>query len=148
MRKMAWVIIVVNILFVLWIVAGVGGEDNYCDVPENRGVLTIEECEAARDVGTGIGVLAIGGCWFFVDFILLVLFLVTQPKEKVVIYAEQQPGQVTMSAPPPTTGPPMVAGPDIGAKGTVDANGYEWIEHDGKNYWRMAGSGSVWTQHQ
>lgn len=39
-------------------------------------------------------------------------------------------------------------GPDVSLIGNVDANGYEWIVHQGQNYWRIAGSGSQWTLHQ
>jgi len=92
MRTFAKVIIGINILFVIWIVAGVGGTDDYCDDPDNRGVLTVGECEAARGVGTGLGVALICGLWGFTDIILLVLYLVTQPKaETVVVYADRPP---------------------------------------------------------
>ena len=43
---------------------------------------------------------------------------------------------------------PLIQGPDVSLVGTVDGNGYEWIVHEGENYWRLAGSGSGWTRHQ
>ena len=43
---------------------------------------------------------------------------------------------------------PHIQGPDVSLVGTVDGNGYEWIVHEGLNYWRLAGSGSGWTRHQ
>ena len=47
---------------------------------------------------------------------------------------------------PPTV--PLIQGPDASLIGTVDGSGYEWIVHEGENYWRLAGSGSGWTRHQ
>ena len=47
-----------------------------------------------------------------------------------------------------TTWVPFNQGPDVSLVGTVDGNGYEWIVHEGVNYWRLAGSGSGWTRHQ
>lgn len=47
---------------------------------------------------------------------------------------------------PPTI--PFNQGPDVSLVGTVDGNGYEWIVHEGANYWRLADSGSGWTRHQ
>ena len=43
---------------------------------------------------------------------------------------------------------PLIQGPDASLIGTVDGSGYEWIVHEGENYWRLAGSGSGWTRHQ
>ena len=92
MRTFGKVIIGINVIFLLWIVVGVGGSEDLCDTPEERGVLTLEECEAATAVGTGIGVALICGMWAVVDIILLVLYLVTQPKaETVVVYADRPP---------------------------------------------------------
>ena len=92
MRTFAKVIIGINVLFLLWIVVGVGGSEDLCDTPEERGVLTQEECEAATAIGTGIGVGLICGLWAIVDIILGVLYLITQPKvAPVVIYADKPP---------------------------------------------------------
>jgi len=92
MRTFGKVIVGINIIFFLWIVVGAGGGEDLCDTPEERGVLTQEECEAAAAIGTGIGVGLICGLWAFVDIILLILYLVTQPKaETVVIYADRPP---------------------------------------------------------
>ena len=92
MRTFAKVIIGINIIFLLWIIVGVGGSEDLCDTPEERGSLTQEECEAATAIGTGIGVSLICGLGAFVDIILGVLYLITQPKpEPVVNYAGQPP---------------------------------------------------------
>ena len=92
MRTFGKVILAINVLFLLWIVVGVGGSEDLCDTEEERGVLTLEECQAATAIGTGIGVSLICGLWAIVDIILLVLYLVTQPKaETVVVYADRPP---------------------------------------------------------
>lgn len=51
-------------------------------------------------------------------------------------------------SPPASPTVPFIQGPDVSLVGTVDGNGYEWIVHEGENYWRLAGSGSGWTRHQ
>jgi hypothetical protein len=51
-------------------------------------------------------------------------------------------------SPPQSPTVPLIQGPDVSLVGTVDGNGYEWIVHEGVNYWRLAGSGSGWTRHQ
>lgn len=61
--------------------------------------------------------------------------------------ASQSPLETAGPLSPPA-GAPVITGPEISANGTVDANGYEWIEHNGENYWRIAGSGSQWTLYQ
>ena len=89
MRTFAKVIIGINVLFLIWILVGAGGNADNCDGLSGE---DLEICEAGTAIGTGIGVALICGLWFFVDAILGILFLITQPKpEPVVIYADKPP---------------------------------------------------------
>jgi len=79
-RPFTWVIIVTNIIFVWWIIAGVGATS------ENCGGLTGDDlslCEGATAVGAGIGAFMIIVLWVLVDIILLVLWLVTRKKQRL-----------------------------------------------------------------
>ncbi len=66
-RKMTWFILVVNLLFVVWIFAGVGGAD--CEAEA--------EFAGACEAGTAIGVGIVIVLWALVDVILGVLWLIT-----------------------------------------------------------------------
>ena len=109
-----------------------------------------ESDELAEDVGNaiaGFGIMMIlGGLLCCGGPVVVVFLMVRRKKETVVV--QQVPMQSPQPAMAPMGAPPMMGGPDISLKGTVDANGYEWVEHNGQNYWRMAGSGSQWTKHQ
>ncbi len=76
-RFFTWFILAVNLLFLIWIIAGVGGSaDTPCEG------LDPEACEAARAVGTGIGVSLIVAFWVAADVILGVLWLITRRKTR------------------------------------------------------------------
>jgi hypothetical protein len=82
-RKMTWLFLIVNALFVLWIATGVnerGSKDCATDSAVTSGILTVEECIAASDVGTGIGVALIIVLWFFVFVVLSIIWLMTRPR--------------------------------------------------------------------
>jgi len=76
-RVFTWVILVVNILFLLWIVSGLTSASNNCS-----GMIgsDLDTCQGATAVGAGIGVIVIVFFWALVDVILGVLWLVTRPK--------------------------------------------------------------------
>jgi hypothetical protein len=78
-RPFTWVIVIINVLFLVWIVAGVAGLADEC--ADEVGDLQ-EACEAGTAVGATIGVGIIIGLWAFVDVILGVLWLVTKPKTR------------------------------------------------------------------
>jgi hypothetical protein len=78
LRPLSWVIIAVNLLFVWWIIGGVGGA-----VAESCTGMTGDElsaCEAGTAIGAGIGTMFILFFWVVIDIILLVIFLVTNKK--------------------------------------------------------------------
>lgn len=81
-RKMTWVLNLWNLLFLLWIVAAISGgasDDVDCDTS----VLSQATCDAAADVGTGIGVALIFVLWFIGFLILSVVWFMTRRQERV-----------------------------------------------------------------
>jgi len=84
-RKMTWVFLIVNALFVLWVAVGISSrasEDCATDPSVTSGVLTESECIAASDVGTGIGVALIFVLWFFVFVVVSLIWLMSRPKRR------------------------------------------------------------------
>jgi hypothetical protein len=71
----AWVVVAINVLFVVWVVTGLLNAGGQC-----AGLTgdELESCEMGRDIGTGIGVVLVVFFWAAVDLILGVLFLVTR----------------------------------------------------------------------
>ena len=69
-RVFLWVFLAVQLLFIVWIIAGIasGGTADDC------GSLDAETCQAAADVGTGLGVFLIIVFWMVVDFFLAVIY--------------------------------------------------------------------------
>jgi uncharacterized membrane protein len=70
-RVFLWVFLAVQVLFIIWIATGISsGSGN----PSDCGSLDLESCNAASDLGTGIGVIMIVGVWAFVDFFMAVIY--------------------------------------------------------------------------
>jgi hypothetical protein len=83
-RKMTWVIHVTNALFLFWIIAGVN--DRPSQNCEAGTYLSKQDCVAASDAGTAIGVGLILFLWFLVFIVEAVIWFMTKPKpEQVVI---------------------------------------------------------------
>lgn len=78
-RPFTWVILVVNILFLVWIISGVSGTSDNCSGLSGQ---ALETCQAGTAVGTGIGVIVIIFLWALVDVILGVLWLITRSKKR------------------------------------------------------------------
>jgi hypothetical protein len=81
-RKMTWVFMIVNALFLIWVIAGVSSrpsEDCATDPDVLAGTISKSTCEAASDVGTGIGVALIFVLWFFVFIVLSLIWFMTRP---------------------------------------------------------------------
>lgn len=85
MRKFTWVILAINLLFLIWVIAGAasGGDTSSC------GSLSATDCENAQDVGKGIGVVLIIVFWAVVDVILGVLWLITNRRKPEVVYVDR-----------------------------------------------------------
>lgn len=77
MRKFSWFIIVINVLFLIWIIAGANSGGGAA----NCGSLSVQTCQDAQTVGKGIGVMLIVGFWVAADVILGILWLVTGGKK-------------------------------------------------------------------
>ena len=85
-RKMTWVFVIVNALFLVWVIAGVSSrpsEDCANDPDVIDGTISQSACEAASDVGTGIGVALIIVFWFFVFVVLSLIWLMTRPSKRL-----------------------------------------------------------------
>lgn len=70
-RIFLWVFMVIQALFIVWIISGAmsaSGQAGGCEG------LDAQTCNAASDVGTGIGVALIVGLWLVVDFLLAVIY--------------------------------------------------------------------------
>jgi uncharacterized membrane protein len=70
-RVFLWFFLAVQVLFIIWIIAGAS---TGAGTPEDCTGLSEEACNAASDVGTGIGVAIIIGVWIVVDFLLAVIY--------------------------------------------------------------------------
>lgn len=71
-RVFMWFFLAVQVVFALWIIAGLSGSpvDEYCAKETFSEFYTLEDCKAAFGVGAGIGLMMILLIWVFVDFIL------------------------------------------------------------------------------
>ena len=70
-RIFLWFFLAVQLLFIIWIIGGLAsssGDATDC------GSLDQETCNAAADVGAGIGVFLIVVFWFFVDAFLGIIY--------------------------------------------------------------------------
>lgn len=76
-RAFTWVILVINLLFLVWIIGGVAATSESCEGMTGQ---ELDACEAGTAIGASIGVGIIVFLWFLVDGILGVIWLVTRPK--------------------------------------------------------------------
>jgi hypothetical protein len=76
-RPFTWVILVINALFLIWIISGIAGNSSNCSGLSGQ---ELDTCQSATAVGTGIGVAIIVVFWALVDVILGVIWLVTRRK--------------------------------------------------------------------
>jgi hypothetical protein len=77
---MTWAIHVANLLFLIWIIAGVSGRTSK-DCAANE-FLSKQDCVAASDAGTAIGVGLIVFLWFLVFVVLALVWFMTRPHER------------------------------------------------------------------
>jgi hypothetical protein len=73
-RKMTWFIVIVNILFLVWVIGGASSVSENC---EGLRGSELDACETGNAVGAGIGITIIIFLWVLVDIILGILWLVT-----------------------------------------------------------------------
>ena len=79
-RKLTWFILVLQVLFVYWIVAGTASVVNESCVGLTGDDLAI--CEAGTAIGAGLGIGLIIFLWAAVDIILGIIWLVTNRKTR------------------------------------------------------------------
>ena len=122
--------------------------------------------KSGDDIGfAGIGIIC-GGISCLLGLILLIVGLVIGGKKKQnIIYVQQQPNQQQNQQPvqehmaPAQTGvsvstavtaTPTIqdTGPITAINGIFDENGYEWLDYEGRKYWRPQGSNSTWYPHK
>lgn len=70
-RVFLWVFLAVQVLFLVWVITGVSSG---AGTPTDCGGLEAEACNAASDIGTGIGVIMIVGVWVVVDFFMALVY--------------------------------------------------------------------------
>ena len=73
-RKMTWAVLIFNLIMLIWLITGIASASH----ASNCGSLSAQTCQAATDVGAGIGAFVIIVIWALGDVILGVLWLVTR----------------------------------------------------------------------
>jgi hypothetical protein len=84
-RPFTWIILAVNVLFLVWLITGVGGAADQaedCTALVGNAKDLCEAGNAGTAVGAGIGAAIILFLWALVDVILGILWLVTRPKRR------------------------------------------------------------------
>lgn len=85
-RIFTWVIVGVNVVFLLWIIAAVASSH-----PSNCGTLTQQDCATLYHAGEAIGVGLVVAFWAFVDVILGVIWLVTRKRDPQIVVVQPPP---------------------------------------------------------
>lgn len=75
-RVFFWVFLAVQILFLIWVIAGAASGHGTPESCQGRTGARLQLCNDASDVGTTIGVGLIIGLWVAVDFILGITYLI------------------------------------------------------------------------
>jgi hypothetical protein len=73
-----WVILVINGLFLWWMISAVGGLADDC---ASKVGTDLEACETGTAIGGGLAFIFILVLWALVDVILGVIFLVTRRRD-------------------------------------------------------------------
>jgi hypothetical protein len=76
-RPLTWVILAVQVLFIIWIVAGANSASDSCSTDEYS-----DACRAGQAIGMAIGMGLIIFLWALVDVILGVIWLVTNKSKR------------------------------------------------------------------
>ena len=77
-RPLTWVVLVVQVLFVIWLIAGFNAASSSdCSTADYS-----DACQAGQAVGTGIAIGIILFLWALVDVILGVIWLVTNKSKR------------------------------------------------------------------
>jgi hypothetical protein len=79
-RKATWALLIFNVLMLIWLIAGIASASGHAT---NCGVLDQATCDAARNVGTGIGATVIILIWFMGFVVLGIIVLATRPHRRL-----------------------------------------------------------------
>jgi hypothetical protein len=75
-RKMSWVLTIWNVLFAIWIIAGISDRASQnCPTGDSL-------CQNASDTGTGIGVALILILWFIGFVVLSLIWIMSRPRHR------------------------------------------------------------------
>jgi len=80
---MTWALIAWTVIMVIWIAVGASSTetDPEClSEAETNPFLTAQDCEAATDVGTGIGVVLLVALWFMGFVVLALVWFMSRPR--------------------------------------------------------------------
>lgn len=75
-RVFFWVFLAVQILFLIWVIAGISSGSGTSDSCEGLTGDSLKLCEDAGDIGTTIGVGLVVGFWVAADFILGLTYVI------------------------------------------------------------------------
>lgn len=78
-RVFTWVILVINALFLFWVIAGGSSAASNCNGLTGQ---ALTNCQTGTTVGAAIGIGIIILLWAAVDVILGVIWLVSRPRDK------------------------------------------------------------------
>jgi hypothetical protein len=77
-RKLTWVFVIVQVLFLAWIIGGLAASGSSCSGLKGD---DLDFCQAGEAIGASIGVGIIVFLWVLVDIILGITWLVTNKKK-------------------------------------------------------------------
>lgn len=92
-RKATWALVLFSVLMLVWIVGGVSSVSDNCD---GLSGTDLTACQAGTAIGGGLGVTFLIIIWFIGFLVLGLIWLMSRPKDNVVIYGPQGQ-QVTVS---------------------------------------------------
>lgn len=150
-RKATWALFIFSVLMLIWVVSGIASSGGHAT---NCGSLDQSSCDAARNIGAGIGVTLLFVIWFIGFIILSLVWLMSRPrhracprcgndvKKNVMLcrkcgydfasaYGGNQSagsGTATSHLPSPSTTPAMAAPPGapVSPDGKYWWDGYRW----------------------
>jgi hypothetical protein len=76
-RPLTWFILAVQVLFIVWLIAGVNSASDTCSNDQYS-----DACRAGEAIGMGIGIGLVLFLWALVDVILGVIWLVTNKSKR------------------------------------------------------------------
>ncbi len=79
-RKATWALLLFNIIMLIWVISGVASTSGNAT---NCGTLTQDECNAAKNVGVGLGITALIIVWFLGFVVLGIIALLSRPHRRL-----------------------------------------------------------------